>query len=187
MLVLMGSYYLDLGERYSDSAQYYDEEGIWYTAGLDVLTDTKEVSSNLDTITGCRNVIAYYEKLSNMDKHPLMSVMTAQNMLMKESIITEKFGDKNYKRFLDEYHQDSFMAHFGNEDCNVLDMKSCQLDLRAYQLFGLKTEEGEGFTEANTTLRQISDAVPVVLGNEYKGVFSVGDRIDIAIAGTDYI
>ena len=30
MIVLMGSYYLDLGERYADSAQYYNEEGIWY-------------------------------------------------------------------------------------------------------------------------------------------------------------
>ena len=187
MLVLMGSYSLDLGERYAESAQYYDEKGIWYKAGLEILTDRNEVLSNLDTLNGCRNVMAYYEKLRNMEKHPVMSAMTAQTMLMKESVITEKFGEKNYNRFLNEDNQDSFMTHFGNEDCNVLDMKSSQLDFRAYQLFGLKTEDGEGFTEANTTLRRISDTVPVILGNEYKGVFSVGDRVDIAMTGTDYI
>ena len=186
MVVLMGSYYLDLGERYSDSAQYYEEDGIWYRAGLEFFKDRSEVLNNLDTISGCQNVLAYFEKIRNMEKHPLMSVMTAQPMLMKESVVTEKFGDKNYKRFVND-NRASFMAYFGDEGCSVLEMKSAQFDFRAYQLFGLRTETGEGFTEANTTLESVSDAVPVILGNEYKGVFSVGDRIDIAMAGTEYV
>lgn len=186
MVVLLGSYYLDLGERYSDSVQYYDENGIWYAAGIEILEDRNELINNLDTIQGCQNVMAYYEKVRNMEKHPLMSVMTAQTMLMKESVVAEKFGDKSYRRFLND-NRDSFMAHFGDEDCSVLEMKSAQFDFRAYQLFGLKTEEGEGFTEANTTLERGSDAIPVILGNEYKGIFSVGDMVDICMAGTENV
>lgn len=186
MVVLLGSYYLDLGERDSDSAQYYEENGIWYKAGLEFFNDENEVLSNLDTISGCRKVMSYYEKVRNMENHPLMSVMTAQTMLMKESVVTEKFGDKNYKRFVND-NRDSFMAYFGDEGCSVLEMRSAQLDFRAYGLYGLKTEEGEGFTAANTTLKYGSDAIPVILGNEYKGIFSVGDRIDICMAGTEYV
>ena len=186
MVVLMGSYYLDLGERYSDSAQYYEENGIWYRAGLEFFKDRSEVLSNLDTISGCQNVLAYYEKIRNMKNHPLMSVMTAQPMLMKESVVTEKFGDKNYKRFVND-NRASFMAYFGDEGCSVLEMKSAQFDFRAYQLYGLKAEEGEGITAANTTLEHGSEAIPVILGNEYKGIFSVGDTVDICMAGTEYV
>lgn len=186
MVVLMGSYYLDLGERYSDAAQYYEENGIWYRAGLEFFKDRSEVLSYLDTISGCQKVMAYYENVRNMESHPLMSVMTAQPMLMKESVVTNKFGDKNYKRFVND-NRDSFMANFGDEGCSVLEMKSAQLDFRAYQLYGLKTENGVGFTETNTTLKSISEVIPVILGNEYKGIFSVGDMVDICMAGTEYV
>ncbi len=186
MIVLMGSYYLDLGERYADSAQYYNEEGIWYSAGLELFTDRGEMLNNLDTISGCRNVITYCEEIRNLENHPLMSVATQQTMLVKESF-AERFGDKNFERFLSEDHPAAFMASFGRESCSVLDIKSVQLDFRAFQLFGLRTEEGEGFTEANTSIRHFSDPIPVILGYEYKGYFSVGDVIDIGMTGTEYV
>ena len=55
------------------------------------------------------------------------------------------------------------------------------MDLRAYELFGLKVQEGEGFTEQNTQLASPSMPVPVLLGSSYKGIINIGDSMEACL------
>jgi hypothetical protein len=179
MTVLMSSYYLNLGERYEDSIQNYSEDGVWYRISMD---DSTELSDSTVTAKGCQNVIDYCEKLRNIENHPMISVMTLQGLFMKEQAAQELFGTQKYERFLGENHPEgAFSAYVDNKTCSLMEFKSVQLDAAAYKFFGLETEAGEGFTEENTSLRKTSDSIPIVMGNEYKGIVSVGQTLELIL------
>ncbi len=182
MTVLMSSYYLDLGELDEDLPKY-QKDGIWYGVGTsnEVIGDTE----SYNTVKGCRNLMNYYEALHDSEKHPLISIHTGQNVFAREDDIKRLFGDVSYKGFLGKDHPQAFMADFGESSCSVLEMKTIMLEDHAYELFDLKTEQGEGLSKENLTIENSSDSIPIVLGNEYKGLISVGDELDVNIY--DYV
>ncbi len=187
MTVLMGSYYLDLEERHPEMPSY-KENGTWYFIG--VLEDTMEMESGIDTIQGCQNIMEYYERLHDSEEHPISSVSTANDCYVKEDDLRDLFGKAGCDNFISEDNPGAMTTCFGSaaegDMCSVLAMKCAMLDNTAFEIFGLQTEEGEGFTKSNLTLQNASDPVPVLLGHEYKGILSVGDRIEIAFPDYAY-
>ncbi len=73
---------------------------------------------------------------------------------MKEEDVKRFFGDRSYNNFKPEpQREQEVMAEFEDEGiCSLIHMKSARIDLGAYRCFGLKTQEGEGFTEQNLRL-----------------------------------
>lgn len=188
MTVLMGSYYLDLGERNPDTPSYQGD-GTWHLISI-IADDTTDMDDSTDTVQGCRNIMDYYERLHDSKEHPFFSVDTVIDCYVRQNDFRELFGDKGYDGFLSEEHPGAEMAYFGAEEdgdvCNVLTLKCAKLEANAFEVFGLRTEEGEGFSENNLTIQNATDPIPVVLGNEYKGTISVGETIDIAFLDHAY-
>lgn len=190
MAVLMGSYYLELGEQYSDTIRYAGD-GTWYDITVDG-DDGQEFMDSFVTTDGCINMLEYYDALSHLEENPTYSAHTSQGICVREDDFKKIFHDKSYNGFFHENHSTAFTAYFGDAANGgqletVLDLKSAQLDFRAYRIFALKAEEGEGFTEDNMTIKTAADTIPIVLGNDYKGIIPIGYKLDISIAGTDYI
>ncbi len=187
MTILMGSYYLDLGERNPDMPRF-EENGTWYRIG--VIEDTTDMDDSTNTVQGCRNVMEYYERLHDSEEHPIFSVDTVNDCFMREDDVKELFGDRGHDSFVSANYPDAISTYFGSVDdeetCSVLFMKCAMIDDNAFEVFGLRTEEGEGFTRSNLTIQHASDPIPVLLGNEYKGIVSIGDTMEIGIAEYTY-
>lgn len=149
MAVIMCSYYLDLGERYSDTAMIM-EDSTWYD--LELSMEGMEIVNTFTSAAGCQNMMAYYEKIRGLKTYPIISAFTQQGMTTPEEKIKKLFGNKSFQRFLTEEHPQSFMSSVGDESCSLLELKCVQLDDSAYEMFGLKTEEGVGFTKENTMI-----------------------------------
>lgn len=189
MAVLMGSYYLELGQQYADSISYTGD-GTWYR--ITVYDDLGEIFDSFVTTDGCINMLEYYDALSHLEENPIYSAKTSQGLAVRESDFKKIFHGIGYEGFFHENHSTAIMAYWGasgngSQAESVLEVKSAQLDFRAYQIFALKTEEGEGFTEDNMTIKTAADTIPIVLGNDYKGIIPVGYTLEINISGTDYV
>jgi len=187
MTVLMGSYYLDLEEQHPEMPSY-KENGTWYRIGL--LEDTMEMEGSIDTVQGCQKIMEYYERLHDSEEHPIFSVDTVNDCYVKEDDLRDLFGKTGCDSFVSENNPGAITAYFGAEDegsmCSILALKCAMLDDTAFEIFGLRTEEGEGFSKNNLTLQNASDPVPVLLGHEYKGILSVGSQIqDVALRMID--
>lgn len=189
MTVLMGSYYLDLGELNPDTPSYRAEDGTWYVIGV-VGENTTEMDDSIDTVQGCRNIMDYYERLHDSAEHPVISVNTQQDCFVREDDFQTLLGNVRYDNFVDEDNPDAVTTYFSSEDdgdiCSVLGLKCVMLDDTAFGIFGLRTENGEGFSKNNLTIQNASDPIPVVLGNEYEGIVSVGQTIDISFLDYAY-
>lgn len=184
MAVLMSSYYLDLGEREQDWGQQLDDGSIWYN--LEINRDDTEIFNTFHTVKGCQNMMDYYERLRSSEKYPIFSAFTQQSMDVREEEFKQLFGDRDYNRFLTEDCVQPLQGYVGDEVYSLFNIKCVQLDYRAYNMFGLRTAEGEGLTEENRVLDRASDAIPIVLGSEYKGIISVGQTIQMYFAEYSY-
>ncbi len=176
MAVIMCSYYFDLGDRYSDMNVHIGDSS-WQTMALGL--DRDEFTNSFTTVAGCRNMMNYYETLSSSAEYPMFSANTQQGVYLREDEVQHLFGDRSYQSFLDKDQPESVSAVFGDETCSVLCFSSAQIDLKAYKLFGLRTDEGEGFTKENMTIEKASDPIPVLLGYDYKGILHIGDTMEI--------
>ena len=179
MAVIMCSYYFDLGDRYSMMTQNVGNS-VWYC--MDLMTESdSEITGSLTTASGCRNMMHYYDKLTSMEDYPVVSINTQQGVFARAKDIDNYFGDRDYTLFQTEWQTGAFMSSFGkDESCKVVNLQSAQVDLNAYRFFGLKVQEGEGFTEQNMKIDTASNSIPIVLGSNYKGIVEIGAVIDLS-------
>ena len=180
MAVIMCSYYFDMGDRYAEFTQQVGDR-IW--CNLDVMTETdSEFQDSFVTVEGCRNMLDYYEALHTLDDCPVFSIHTQQSVYMKEEDVKRFFGDRSYATFPSEWQREPLMSYWKDgEACSIQNMKSAQVDLRAYRLFGLRTQSGDGFTEQNMELKTVTDDIPVLLGSDYAGIIEIGTRFEICL------
>lgn len=185
MGVLMCSYYLDMGDRYKETTQHIGDS-TWYSINY-VMADyeSNHVVDSFTTVTGCRNMMNFYEELSSSQEYPFFSLNDAQSVVMRDADLKSAFGEKSYLNFLDE-PEPAYTFYTEDEQCLMWWLKGAQIDLGAYRMFGLRTVEGEGFTEENMEIQKASDTIPILLGNDYRGVIEVGATMDINCWGYVY-
>lgn len=177
MAVIMCSYYVGLGERYEGITQKVDGRE-WYA--LDLMTESsREVINQFMTVGRCRDMVDYYEELKSLDEAPIISINTGQPLGMKQEDVEELFGEKDFLPFADGEENVAELPFWDDGTHLSRDMKGAQLDLDAYRYFGLRTQEGEGFTEENMTVQRDGEPIPLLLGSDYKGIIEVGTIIDI--------
>lgn len=189
MTILMGSYYLDLGEE-SASLGTYTKNGTWYGIGFGLATDTVEMDDSTETLQGCRKIMDYYECLHDSAAHPILTVNTQQECSVREDDFQELLGNGSYDSFVSEESPTAETIWFGSEDegesCSALTIKCASMDDTAFKVYGLRTGEGEGFSRSSLTIEHASDPIPILLGYEYKGKIPVGEAIEISYVGYSY-
>ena len=177
MTVLMSSYYLDIGDRIAVLDETIDKDTIWCNLDYMTTSDSGFGADTFNTVTGCRSMLDYYDELHSSKEGTIISVNIQQPLIFMEEDMKKLLGDAGYSG------PDTFPAYFdaygSGEVSGGFNLKSVQLDLGAYQMFGLKTQEGEGFTEQNMTLNDISDPIPIILGSDYKGIIDIGTEMDV--------
>ncbi len=177
MAVLMCSYYFDLGEKYEDMTQQVGDR-TWCNLNF-LIEENIGISNALATASGCQDMMDYYEALHASEECPIFSLNTQQGLYMRENDVKAFWGDKDYQRVVDKSQNLPITGTFGEDEvCSLLNIQSVQMDWRAYRLFGLKVQEGEGFTEQNLELPQASMPVPILLGSAYKGIIGIGDSME---------
>ncbi len=176
MAVIMCSYYVDLGERYSCNMQQVGDSK-WYTTML-MWENGEEFSENMNTVAGCRKVMGYYEALTTLEEYPLFCMNSYQGIYMKKQDLDGFFGGGDYSGFLSEEQKDSVSGYFGDKACLLHCMQSAQVSLGAYRYFGMQVQEGEGFTERNLEVEDADDPIPVLLGSDYKGIIEIGAEFE---------
>lgn len=185
MGVLMCSYYLDMGDRYKETTQHIGD-ATWHSINyLMADYESNRVVDGFTTVTGCRNMMDYYEELSSSREYPFFSLNESQSVVMRDADLKSVFGEESYLNFLDD-PEPAYTFYTEDEQCLMWWLKGAQIDLGAYRMFGLRTVEGEGFTEENMEIQKASDAIPILLGNDYRGVVEVGAAMDINCWGYVY-
>lgn len=178
MAVIMCSYYFDIDERYSIIAANI-EDSSWYDLSI-YYKDEEEIYNSLNTVSGCRNIMNYYEYLTESG-NLIMSINTQQQVYIREDDVTRLLGEIDIE-FADEVQPEPFNAYWDEEPSVLQSVKCMQVDARAFDTFGLKVSEGTGFTQQNLTIEHADDAVPIVLGNMYKGKIPLGETFDMMYA-----
>jgi len=179
MSVIMCSYYLDLGAQYS-SIERQLGNSTWCRMAMGI-EGFGTFQKSIATIDGCNNLMNYYDTLHSSETYPIYSIETRQSLYMREADVKSFFGERSYDEFLDSEQKESIISTFGDETCSVLSLNSAQMDWKAYQLMGLRTVEGEGFTKQNLALEQASDPIPVLLGYNYKDIIPIGATMEIEL------
>lgn len=177
MAIIMCSYYVGLGERYESITQKIDGRE-WYA--LDLMTESdQEVTNQFTTVGRCRDMVNYYEKLKSLEEAPILTINSSQCVGLKQEDVEKLFGARDFFPFADGEENIAELPFWDDGTYLTRDMKGAQLDLDAYRYFGLRTQEGEGFTEENMTIQRDGEPMPLLLGSNYKGIVEVGTIIDV--------
>lgn len=177
MSIIMCSYYFDIGERYSETIQQIGDSS-WYTLQYE---DSGEIFNTFLTAKGCQNMLDYYDTFCYSGKFNIFSVASWQQINMRDADIQDLLGEQDFTNFLDPERKESFVGQFSEEEvCKMWSLRSVQLDAKAYKILGLRTVEGNGFTEENTVLASGAETIPIILGNDYQGKIEIGDVFEIA-------
>ena len=122
----------------------------------------------------------YYNRIRNIDNHPVMSVNTYQYSLFSGDVVKALFGNKDYRAFQPDEAEGSFEATIEGITSDYSSIKTIWLDTKAYNYFGLSTSEGDDLNDDNTTLNNVDDCIPIVVGADYKDYVHIGQRLQIA-------
>lgn len=184
MSVIMCSYHFDLGERYSYNVQQVGDSK-WYDTILPQECE-EEFSDSMGTVSGCRKIMDYCETLTSMEEYPLFCMNSYQGIYLRKQDLDRFFSGRDYSGFLSESQKDSVVGYFGEGTYPLHCMQSAQVCLDAYHFFGMRVQEGEGFTEQNLEMEESTDPIPVLVGSGYKGILTVGTELEMLYCGYVY-
>ena len=184
MAVIMCSYYFDLGERYSFNVPQIGDSK-WYGTML-TLEGEEEFSDSMNTLSGCRKVMDYYETLTTLEEYPLFCINTYQGIFLKKQDMELFFGGRDYSSFLPEDNNAPVSGYWGERTALIQGVQGAQVSLDAYRYFGIQVQEGEGFTEQNLEIAEADDPIPILVGSNYKGILDIGTEIELLYWGRVY-
>ncbi len=178
LAVVMCSYYMDLGGRGPDTIDAEDSS-TWYSSGSEQTEEAdRDYDNAFSTVRGCRNVMSYFARLNDTEEYSLMSIHQLPACI-EEQAVKKMFGGNDFSVFLYEEQKSAFSFYFGDGTRCGYSFNCYGMNVRACDNLGLKSVEGEVFTEQNTTLEKADDAVPVLLGWQYKGKLHVGQEFEL--------
>lgn len=178
LAVVMCSYYMDFWGR-GPEARDAEDNSAWYSAGsMQTEEADKDFNNAFSTVRGCRNLMDYYARLNDSQEYSLISIHHLPAYIEEEAA-EKMFGRNDFSIFLNEDRKNTFSFYFGDGTRSAYDFNCYGMNARACDNLGLKTVEGEVFTAQNTTLEKADDAVPVLLGWQYKGVVRVGQEFEL--------
>lgn len=187
LLITMMTYYLDIGSsnQYNTVCRVNDRD--WYELRMEA-DDSMSVFSEIALASdGLARISSLYGELQKAESFDLISARDWQSIYLETDLMDGRFGERQYDQLLHdndgdlEPEQCYVEIKQGDKVLSLVAIQSVQMDRGAYQAFGLRTVEGEGFTRENTTLDSADAPIPVVLGYDYQGYFSVGEEIELML------
>lgn len=183
LVITMTTYYFDVGNSEEYNTVWHIRDREWYRMRMEIDASSTEITELAFAPDGLYRISNLYRELDTADNFDIASFRKDQSLYLEESFLDEKLGAGNYDQMIDA-------QGLPLEDCynelpdgdgvyHGVAVKSVQISRSAYELFGLRTELGEGLTEENTTLADSSRPLPLIFGNDYKGAVEVGERLRI--------
>lgn len=78
-------------------------------------------------------------------------------------------------------------ASIDNSDPNLINLKSTQMDKNGFEYFDFEMYKGRLFNKNDYILKSTSDKLSIILGNDYKEIFNIGDEIEFEYEGKLFI
>lgn len=189
MVVIMGSYYFDLGDRYSDSVKKIGNQ-TWYD--MTIFGEEKSMAEFEDAFTaatGCYDMMDYEKALRTSQDYPILS-FSEGGVDVRDEEMDRFFGEKSNKDFLDVdldgERYESIPVMIDGQTYLTSRYKSIQMDAASFRFFGLRVQEGEELHEDHLILEHISDPVPIVVGSQYRGIVEPGDVLNVTFGWYTY-
>lgn len=162
------SYYFDIEDK---EVEYQKQIGknldwVWpegdvLQGGIDVLSDAKEC----------------IQDLRNSDQFEYMVISMAGSILMDAEECKKHMTDSERGTFQEDSTETGCYKDTENGGTWTPDFKSVTLDWKGYQYLNRSLKSGREFREEDFTRNRRDEIVPIMLGADYAGYFSVGDRI----------
>lgn len=184
MSVIMCSHYLDINDKLSELVQKAGDSS-WYH--IDACSQGEGYISGLSTVSGSRNLMNYYEEITGRDKFSIFSVNPNLYLYMKEEDFEQHIGTQNGKGFLNFNGDQHVGSQMFDKPCKIVTVNCMGVDLNAYRLFGLRTNEGQDFNDDNLTIDNATDCIPIILGSNYRDYFEIGDTIELTCGVHDFL
>ncbi len=186
LLTTMITFYVDVGNSKDRYLIEYLDDREWYEACIefDVSGDTDVMYETIIQPDIWERINGYYEDFSNNPQYEYISCNNTQAVYIDKMHFDKVFEWGKYDEFLD------ISETVSNEDCiyqnkqegiEEVCVKSVQMNINAYDVFGLEIENGEGFTIQNTTIDDENDYIPIILGSDYSDIFEIGESFDISL------
>ncbi|MCR5792830.1 MAG: hypothetical protein K6G65_06650 [Lachnospiraceae bacterium] len=187
LITTMITFYIDIGNNKNADTITKLNNREWYSARIDLNEDwirPQRLALESDAVPRLNRL---YQSMADSEKATLLSFYIQPSYFLKRDM-DRAFKTKSYDDML-EYEDSKESAIFEEMDLPsrkgeiYTQLKTVEMNLGAYDEFRLETEEGEGFTKENMTLNNDRDVMPVLLGNNYKGTFQIGDVVEIQYIG----
>jgi hypothetical protein len=151
-----------------------------------------ELLGIVDTYDNANEVAAFFEDQDSLDK--LISFNQQLNSQFEVyEIYMQPLQSKLYWNI-----DDSFLKTYNGvviknqeieiegKNCFISSLNSLQVNLIAYRYFFDYIGEGRGFSESDFQYKG-SGKVPIILGNDYKSYYSIGDSIELNYLQKDFV
>ncbi|WP_316316324.1 hypothetical protein [Clostridium baratii] len=127
----------------------------------------------IDNNNESENVRNFIKELRNQEAFLYTKYTSSDDLVLKKYILKNK-GLSNEK--LNNF------TSIANSDPNLINLKSFQMDKPGFEHFKFEVYEGRVFSEDDYVLKSTSDKLPIILGNDYKDIFKIGDEIEFEYA-----
>ncbi len=184
MVVIMGSYYFELGDRYSDSVKKLGDQTWYYMTILGEEESMNEFEDAFTTAAGCYDMMEYEAELRSSRDYPILSFADGA-IDLKDEEMARFFGERSNKDFLDVMEDGETMESspgmIDGQTYLLSRYRGMQMDAASFRFFGLRVQEGEELHEDHLILEHVSDPVPIVVGSQYKGILKLGDVLSASV------
>lgn len=130
----------------------------------DSFNDNNVVTKNVD------EQLLFYNYLFNNEKFKYC-VASNSNLIIKDFTAENKF----YYIINKKYNSNPYDDIYGN----FSDVKALYVDKNYNDNFKFQTKDGRSFTEEDFEATNNKDYVPIILGNNYSGIYKVNDEFQV--------
>ncbi len=189
LLITLLTFYVDIGDNTNYGMIRDIDNREWYNVRVDngdsLNAEMARVSAETD---GLIRLKEFYNKLSDNEYFDFVTLKDGiQNIYFASDDMDGIMGKGQYDKFIPhdaDISIDQCYNQVKRKDGTtetIVRIKSSQMNYNAYELFGMKLAEGEGWTKDNMTVKSEDYTMPIILGYEYKGYFNIGDTIELSL------
>ncbi|MGG7060232.1 hypothetical protein ACQPUZ_18445 [Clostridium tertium] len=124
-----------------------------------------------------KNVDSFINELRNQKDFLYTKYTSSEDLIFKKYILDEK---QLSNQFL------SNIKSIDNIDPSLINLKSFQMDKNGFEYFNFNIHKGRAFNDDDYILKSPSDMLPVIVGNNYKDIFEIGEEIEFIYTGKQF-
>lgn len=179
----------------------YNSNNMEFISSQDSMDETDEINFETHQELKLIGVVDTYANASELtalfEDHDSLERMISFNQILNDQFefyeiynqpLQSKFYwnmDDSFLKCYDGVPIKNQEIEIDGENCFISTLNSFQLNLNAYNHFFDFIGEGRGFCESDFQYKR-NEKVPIILGNDYKSYYSIGDSIKLNYLGKDF-